>query len=112
MISRQLLIDSLNEVKQQALSNKIYEPDFGICNNWSEIVDDNITYTLVGKLSKGWKHHTGWCDYLVPDDEDYGLWEGVNLEMRLSLIDYLLNELENLTQEQMNELGIRDVGRF
>ena len=104
MISRQLLIDSLNEVKQQALSNSIYEPDCGICNNWKEVLNDMFSYKLIEELSIGWEYRTTSYSYPVPDDEDYGLWEGVNLEMRIALIDHILKRLEEYSQEYIDLL--------
>ena len=106
MISRQLLIDSLNEVKQQALSNSIHEPDCGICLNWAVTAKCSITYDLVERYSVEWEHSSLNKSFPVPHNSGYRLWEGVNLEMRLSLIDYLLDKLEVLTQEEIN--GIYD----
>ena len=109
MISRQLLIDSLNEVKQQALSNSIYEPDCGICLNWSVTAKSSFTYDLVEMYSVEmysveWEHSSLNPSFPVPHNRGYRLWEGVNLEMRLSLIDYLLDKLEVLTQEEINDI--------
>lgn len=104
MISKQRLIDTLNYVRQQAILGLIMRPDYGICKNWYEILDDACSYTFVGKLSFSWEHRTVWDDYPVPDDETLGLWEGVNLEMRLSLIDHILVRLEEESQEYLDEL--------
>ena len=102
MISKRLLIDSLNEVKQRAILGIILEPEYGICKNWCEMLDDAFSYTLVENLSFSWKYRTEWDEYPVPDDERYGLWEGVNLEMRLSLIDHVLKCLEEYSQEDID----------
>ena len=37
MISKQRLIDTLNEVRQQAVLGILIEHDYGICKNWYEI---------------------------------------------------------------------------
>lgn len=95
MISKQQrLIDTLNEVKQQAISGVLSYPEYGICKNWKELTGRFICYDLVEKFSVDWEHYNGHTDYPVPDNENFGLWEGVNLEMRLSLIDHILKQLE------------------
>ena len=104
MISRQLLIDSLNEVKQQALSNSIYEPDCGICLNWAVTAKCSITYDLVEMYSVEWEHSSLNQSFPVPHNSGYRLWEGVNLEMRLSLIDHILKRLEESSQEDIDLL--------
>lgn len=104
MISKQQLIHTLNEVRQQAVLGILIEPDYGICKNWCEMLDDACSYDLVEELSVGWEHRTTSYCYPVPDDERLGLWEGVNLEMRLSLIDHILARLEEVSQEYLDEL--------
>lgn len=104
MISKQRLIDTLNEVRQQVILGTLIEPDYGICKNWYEVLCDSVSYTLVMELSEDWEHRTIWYSYPVPDDESLGLWEGINLEMRLSLIDHILVRLEEVSQEYPDEL--------
>ena len=104
MISKQRLIDSLNEVKQQALSNSIYEPNCSICLNWAVTAKCSITYDLVERYSVEWEHSSLNQYYHVPHNRSYRLWEGVNLEMRISLIDYILVRLEDASQEYLDEL--------
>ena len=104
MISKQRLIDSLNEVKQQALSNSIYEPDCGICLNWAVTAKCSITYDLVEMYSVEWGHSSLNQSFPVPHNRGYRLWEGVNLEMRISLINYILVRLEDASQGYLDEL--------
>ena len=104
MISKQLLIDSLNEVKQQALSNSIYEPNCIICLNWAVTAKCSIAYDLVERYSVEWEHSSLNQSFPVPHNRGYRLWEGVNLEMRISLIDYILVRLEDASQEYLDEL--------
>ena len=104
MISKQQLIGTLNCVKQQAILGLIMRPDYGICKNWCEMLDDAFSYDLVGEFSTSWEHRTTSYCHPVPDDERCGLWEGVNLEMRLSLIDHILKRLEEVSQEYLDEL--------
>ena len=98
------MIDTLNEVRQQAVLGILIEPDYGICKNWYEMLDDVFCYDLVSEFSRSWEHRTTCYSYPVPDDETLGLWEGVNLEMRLSLIDHILVRLEYASQEYLDEL--------
>lgn len=104
MISKQRLIDTLNEVRQQAVLGILIEPDCGICRNWCGLLRDSVSYDLVEELSVGWEHRTTSYSYPVPHDGSFGLWEGVNLEMRLSLIDHILIRLEYASQEYLDEL--------
>lgn len=102
--SKEVLIDSLTVIKELALSGSIIEEYYGICKNWSEEIEDTITYNLVEKLSIGWEYHTQCTEYPVPDNEDLGLWESDNLALRLSLIDHILKRLEESDQEWLDDL--------
>lgn len=69
----------------------------GICFNGRYLTVDRQDinfYGFITENSKGWKHCSGCENYPVVDNCDYGKWEGPNLEMRLSLIDYLINSLK------------------
>ena len=94
----------MNEVKQQALSNSIYEPDCSICLNWAVTAKCSITYDLVEMYSVEWEHSSLNQSFPVPHNSGYRLWEGVNLEMRLSLIDHILKRLEESSQEDIDLL--------
>ncbi|MEG2707376.1 MAG: hypothetical protein RR959_08545 [Erysipelotrichaceae bacterium] len=104
MFSKRLLIDSLKELRGQVLLGSVDSPECGICLNWSQILNNDVTYVLVNVLSGGWEHRTWSFRYPVPDDESLGLWEGVNLEMRLSLIDHILKRLEESDQDYLDDL--------
>ena len=52
MISKQQLIGTLNCVKQQAILGLIMRPDYGICKNWCEMLDDAFSYDLVGSIEQ------------------------------------------------------------
>ena len=106
MISKQILINTLLLLKQQAESGSILKPDYGICKNWKEVLNDAFSYNLVEELSIGREYRTSSYSYPVPDDEDYGLWEGVNLEMRIALIDHILVRLEKVSQDNLDALYI------
>lgn len=102
MISKQRLIDSLNEVRKQAVLGIIIQPYVGICMNWCRMLEDDFSYDLVVNFSIDWEHRTNCYSCPVPDDESLGLWEGVNLEMRLSFIDHILKRLEESSQEDID----------
>ena len=104
MFSKQELNDSLEEVNQQAISGNLIESECGVCFNWSNILDNDVTYKLVSTFSIDWEHSTLDSKYPVPEDESLELWEGVNLEMRLSLIDHILKRLEESEQDYLDEL--------
>ncbi|MEG2706902.1 MAG: hypothetical protein RR959_06135 [Erysipelotrichaceae bacterium] len=104
MFSKQELIDSLEEVKQQSISGVITKLNYGICGNWSKILDNNVPYNFVSIFSGDWEHSTLDSKYPVPDDESLDLWEGTNLEMRLSLIDHILKRLEESDQDYLDDL--------
>lgn len=102
MISKQQLIDSLNEVRQQALSGTLEYLDSGICLNWCKILNNSFSYDIVEQFSVGWAHRTTSSSFPVPDDGRFGRWVGINLEMRLSLIDHILKRLEASSQEDID----------
>lgn len=104
MISKQTLIDTLLVLKQQAELGNILKPNYGICKNWKEILNDEFSYEIVGEFSTDWEHKTTSYYYPVPDDESFELWDGVNLEMRLSLVDHILKRLEESSQEYLDGL--------
>ena len=104
MIKR-ILIDSLLELKSSINRyDGIFNDFYGICYNWKVNLDDEIAYTLINVLSLDWTHHTGDKYYPVPDDDTIGLWEGKNLEMRLSLIDHILKRLDEVDQDYVDDL--------
>lgn len=102
MISKQQLIDSLNEVRQQALYGILEYLDCGICLNWCKILNNSFSYDIVEEFSVGWEHRTNSSSFPVPHDGSFGLWEGVNLEMRLSLIDHIIKRLEESSQDYID----------
>lgn len=102
MISKQRLIDSLNEVRKQAILGILEYLDSGICLNWCKILNNSFSYEIVEEFSVGWEHRTNSSSFPVPHEGSFGLWEGVNLEMRLSLIDHILKCLEEYSQEDID----------
>lgn len=93
------LIESLNLLKSES---GVEHPSVGICGNLDDDINgENVPlvlncYSFVTGWSEGWKHHTGGLAYMVPDNSEYGNWQGPNLEMRISLIDYLIDRVESV----------------
>lgn len=61
-------------------------------NNVDQHTEFGIEYEAVNTLSRGWIHHTGDPSYPVPRLQPH-LWEGEQLELRLDLINYMINRL-------------------
>lgn len=106
MYKKQELIDNLNVVKQEAVNGGITWKHHGICSNWSEkLNDDSIAYVLVNNISPTWKEYSGEVGrpikgYFLSKN----LWEGEQLELRLSLIDHILKFLEVVDQQWLDKL--------
>lgn len=76
----------------------------GICFNLDSLLCDTGNYVASGyhvvrELSVGWDHHTGDSDYPVPFTGEQGLWKGNHLELRIDLINYIIKQLEEITNE-------------
>lgn len=106
MFTKQELIDSLNVVKQAALSGNIKETTAGICLNWTdELGCDAFGCVLVEQLAPSWEHYSGEMDLpIVGCYITDKLWEGEQLNLRLSLIDHILKRLEEVSQEWLDKL--------
>ena len=77
------------------------DPDFGICRNLNNNFSSSgayggMGYVVVGTYSPTWRHYSGSDEYPVPKPElgQYGkLWEGKQLDYRLSLIRHIFKEV-------------------
>jgi len=67
----------------------------GICYNLSYVFERFEAYRLVAIASQGWEHHTGYVDYPVSGHNLGNLWEGKQLELRISLINHLIARIES-----------------
>lgn len=107
---------ALIQLRSDALKHDVPRPPCGVCGNLSMVISklgdfcgSIDAYHWVPAHSKEWEH-AEWCypypdepprlkDYFVPHTPGFGMWEGPNLERRIELIDYLI--------EQCNaELGV------
>lgn len=87
------ILDALLVLKEQAIEGCIAKPHYGICYNLSGVTGDfDLSYDFVGVNCSDWDFFSG-C-YLNPINNylDKPLWEGEQLELRLSLIDHLITK--------------------
>ena len=87
------LADSLYLV----LAGRVSDRKMGICFNWQTGYRFSVAncYELVNQLSVGWPDHSGNESYPIPKcwhSPDL-LWEGKQLELRQSLMSYMLGQL-------------------
>lgn len=86
--------EALLELREEALSGGVYDKWRGICFNLNEKHPHKYdSYMFVRENCEDWKHFSGDSSYPIPEDLYLGKWEGVNLEMRISLIDHLLTKV-------------------
>ena len=76
----------------------------GICYNLDRLLCDTgyyctSGYHIIKELSLGWRYHTGSSLYPVPLEKGCGLWKGSQLELRIDLINYIIKQLEEITNE-------------
>lgn len=87
------ILDALLLLKEQATNGSVYVTSAGICYNLLEITDDyDLSYDFVEDNCSDWEFFSG-CTLvpIVGYDEDH-LWEGEQLELRLSLLDHLITK--------------------
>lgn len=75
----------------------------GICGNLT-IVSQVYSYGFVEKYSTGWPEHSGDIEYPVQNlaDTYYCLWRYEYGAARLRLLDYLIEQMENLGDTEVN----------
>lgn len=94
------IIKELKKLKKDAVSGSITNTCAGICHF--------VKYEIKIRYIESWKYYSGQTDFPVFDPENklykrpshqYGgirnLWEGRQLELRLSLIDHLIKCYES-----------------
>ena len=83
---------------------------YGICRHLNLLCSDGMglyEYELVNYFSEGWEHHSGDEQYPIQEDKDYGKWQGENLILRISLINYLIDRVSNHSTSTYNTLELR-----
>ena len=104
------VLTGLTMLKDLAIGhpNKLKQ-DYGICHNLNLICSDgkmSYEYGLVSYFSKGWEHHSGDERYPIQEDEDCGKWQGENLILRISLLNYLIESVSNHSTSTCNTLKL------
>lgn len=85
------ILDALLDIKEQAIRGCVYDPHYGICYNLASITGDvDTSYDFVVYNCRDWEHFSGNAAFPVKYNHKDGLWEGEQLELRLSLIDHLI----------------------
>jgi hypothetical protein len=94
--------DVLITLKELALKGNVPIPYMGICANLSNIdmygacYGNSPYYQLIATWSRGWSKHSG--NYVYPikryPTDFSGLWEGMEGNDRLELLDYLIKKTD------------------
>ena len=90
------LLDALKDARAIARDMPKQYRIFGICAAVARrfpLVDDE-NYEPLFDLYEGWPLHSGCREYPVRDVIGPSMWEGPNLQLRISLLDYSINRLE------------------
>lgn len=85
------ILDALLLLEEQAINNCIDESHYGICYNLSELTGElDESYDFVRENCEDWEHFSGNSVYPIEGCSGEPLWEGKQLELRLSLLDHLI----------------------
>ena len=98
------MLANLLKLKELAAHGNIPVKSNGICSNLT-IVSQVYSYGFVEKYSVGWSEHSGDIEYPVPitvSDHYKGKWIGEYGEARLRLLDYLIDQIGNLGDVEVN----------
>ena len=101
-VTRQFMVSKL-----ETLPDNLEWNGAGIGYNLKTLVDAETEhagryyttpYGLVSELARGWEHHSGEFGSPIVGyyDDDQVLWEGEQLELRLDLIQYLIQGIKDL----------------
>lgn len=88
------ILDALLVLKEQAVTGGVDKPSYGICYNLFNLTDSiNLSLDFVADNCEDWEHFSGDVDYPIEGyNDDCDLWEGEQLELRLSLLDHLITK--------------------
>lgn len=78
---------------------------YGICYNWSRLYDLGLLqYDIVEKLSLDWDKHSGRPCYPIEVRSGcINRWDGKELELRIELMEHIMNKLINVSVDELNE---------
>lgn len=86
------LLQALKELRVMAATGSEGLSGVGICGNLYFILHVGGAYSAVNEAMEDWVHNK---NGFVPNNADIGKWEGANLNYRLSLINHMINKLED-----------------
>lgn len=114
------------EILESALEKLMYEVDrlsrgldyyldtnYGICYNFARVtreccgdfsMGDLKAYDVVEHISHGWEKHSGVSLYPIKPKKAVDLWKGKQLELRIELMQYILNKLKSMSLDEINDL--------
>jgi hypothetical protein len=97
------MLANLLKLKELVAHDNMPAETNGICGNLT-IVSQVYSYGFVEKYSVGWPEHSGDREYPVPSVNGYQYlkWRGEYGEARLRLLDYLVQQMESLGDEEVN----------
>lgn len=102
-------LDKIKECLHQLLKdiegNSILYPIIGICANLNEYLkDDPCAYDFICANCKDWEDYSGDGSYPIKGSVGKfyleNLWEGEQLQLRISLINHLINKCDTLKELQ------------
>ena len=102
------ILQALRELQERALRGDVPRPSCGVCGNLDSLVRyPTDAYEFVREYADDWAHAMHWGDdegvgslagtlkdYFVPHTSGYSFWEGPNLDLRLDLIEFLIEKCE------------------
>ena len=119
MENKTIILKALKRLKKQALSGEIGFKDSGICLNLEQLVFYDYHkilngVSLVANLGRGWPDSSGNPFYPICGIGEYYnsidvKWVGSLLKKRLSLIDYLIVQVESASEDELEHYIITDL---
>ena len=113
MENKTIILKALKKLKNQALSGQIGVKNSGICLNLEQLVFSDCHkilngVSLVANLGRGWPDSSADPLYPIEGPIKYysnsarcTRWRGIYLEKRLSLIDYLIVQVESASENEL-----------
>lgn len=105
------ILQALRGLQEAAIRGEVPRPSCGVCGNLSSLARRSAidAYEFVHENAADWTHAMYWGDddgvgyiagtpkdFFVPDVEGVGKWEGANLDLRLDLIEFLIEKCEDV----------------
>lgn len=103
-----VFLQGLRALQEHAVRGDLPRPTCGVCSNLDTLVGRQWdAYEFVRQHADDWTHAMYWGDdegvgylagtlkdYFVPDVLGVPKWEGANLDLRLDLIEFLIEKCE------------------